>query len=331
MDRSLLPIDRRQFLKAGVLTAAGMGLLTCVHKPSVTFEPLKPLRENPHKKSAASTDSDDSKPDLEKVLLIGIDGLRPDALEVADTPNIDRLINEGAYSGKAQAGKYTMSGPGWSNILLGVWEHKHGVKDNSFKGSKYDEYPSLFARLEEVRPELYTVSIVSWKPIHDHIITTADKRIHHAWQDKGDELVTQDAVKILRDQDPDVLFVYFADVDETGHQYGFHSTVREYVRAIERVDDEIGQIMRALHDRKQYSHEDWLVLATTDHGGRGTGHGGQSPEEKTIFYIARGSAAVRGAIAPPPTQVDIAPTVFRHMNVPIDPAWKLDGKAAGIK
>ena len=33
-----------------------------------------------------------------KVLMIGIDGCRPDALNLANTPNIDSLIDNGAYS-----------------------------------------------------------------------------------------------------------------------------------------------------------------------------------------------------------------------------------------
>ena len=35
-----------------------------------------------------------------KVLLIGIDGCRPDVLKIANTPNIDQLINKGIFFDK---------------------------------------------------------------------------------------------------------------------------------------------------------------------------------------------------------------------------------------
>src|SRR4051812_20813467 len=68
-----------------------------------------------------------------KVLIIGIDGCRPDALRAAKAPNLEALIRDGAYSGKAQTGDATISGPGWSSMLTGVWRAKHGVRDNRFE------------------------------------------------------------------------------------------------------------------------------------------------------------------------------------------------------
>ena len=64
-----------------------------------------------------------------KVLILGIDGLRPDALIAANTPNVDRLLENGCFSAEAQTGQYTVSGPGWSSLLTGVWWSKHGVTD----------------------------------------------------------------------------------------------------------------------------------------------------------------------------------------------------------
>ena len=56
-----------------------------------------------------------------KVLIIGVDGCRPDAMEVAATPNIDNLISNGLFRPDALNDDITYSGPGWSSILCGVW------------------------------------------------------------------------------------------------------------------------------------------------------------------------------------------------------------------
>ena len=104
-----------------------------------------------------------------KVLIIGIDGCRPDCLEAAQTPNMDALIKNGAYTNTAFAGgvqgksseQKTSSGPGWTSILTGVWIDVHGVKDNSFWGYKKDKAPHLFKRIKEQNDKLYSSS--SWE------------------------------------------------------------------------------------------------------------------------------------------------------------------------
>ena len=42
--------------------------------------------------------------------------------------------------------------------------------------------------------------------------------------------------------------------------------------------------------RPDFVEEDWLVLVTTDHGGIGTVHGGNSMEERRVFVIASGES-----------------------------------------
>ena len=94
-----------------------------------------------------------------RVLIIGMDGTRPDALLKARTPAFDRLIREGAFTdqalilGKRYQKNDTISGPGWSSILTGVWADKHGVHGNNFKGKNYELFPHFFKRLKRERPD----------------------------------------------------------------------------------------------------------------------------------------------------------------------------------
>ena len=69
-----------------------------------------------------------------KLLFIGIDGCRADALEVANTPVMDGLIQNGFYIDNALCsinGQPTFSGPGWSSMITGVWMDIHGVSEIS--------------------------------------------------------------------------------------------------------------------------------------------------------------------------------------------------------
>lgn len=281
-----------------------------------------------------------------KVLYIGIDGTRFDAVEKADTPQLDSLTKEGVYSdrclilGERYQKNDTISGPGWSSILCGVWADKHGVHNNTFAGAKYAEFPHLFTRLKEVRPDTRTVSLVTWEPIHKLIVSQADVSISYeqkdhtvAGYDRYDGEATAEAVKQLAESNPDIVFLYLGQVDVAGHTHGFHPAVPEYIAAIERADKLVGQALAAVKARKTYAAEDWLVIVTSDHGGKGTGHGGghQTPEILNSFLIVSGNSAKRGEFKEQVYLVDAPVTALAHLGVKAKEAWKLDGRVVGLK
>jgi predicted AlkP superfamily pyrophosphatase or phosphodiesterase len=291
-----------------------------------------------------ATPADAAEPKRPKVLFLGIDGCRFDALRASETPHLDQLIAEGAYSDTTQilgdryAGNDTVSGPGWSSILTGVWADKHGVDDNDFKRPNFKEYPHFFQRLKQVRPDAQTISLTSWPHIQTYIVSAADVGVALATADekdyhRADKLVCDEAVRLLGEKDPAVAFVYFGNVDETGHKFGFHPSVPEYRKAIEETDAHLGEVLKTVRGRKTFAQEDWLVVITSDHGGQGTNHGGgrNIPEIRNSFLIVSGSAAARGKIADETYLVDAPVTALVHLGVPIDRTWKLDGEPKGLR
>lgn len=228
-----------------------------------------------------------------KVLLIGIDGCRTDALKLANTPTIDNLITNGIYSPDALNDDITISGPGWSAILCGVWSNKHLSVDNSFVGTDYTNYPPLFKHIEDFNANLHTVSICNWSPINDYIVQNyADYKLNVS----SDSDVSIEAVNYLTINDPDIMFLHFDDVDHAGHSYGFSPDTSQYITAIESVDDFIAPIIQSISQRPNYTNEDWLILITTDHGGIGTSHGGNSIQEQKVFVIASGNSIAQNII-----------------------------------
>ncbi|MDH3497935.1 MAG: alkaline phosphatase family protein [Gemmatimonadota bacterium] len=273
-----------------------------------------------------------------KLLIIGIDGVRPDVLAAVPTPHLDSLIAAGTYSDRAQTGLPTISGPGWSSMLIGVWPAKHGVLNNDFTTNHYDRYPDLFTRIESVRPELHTFVVADWLPLvttdaGGPLIARADSVVVLDGYDLGwaaaDSQSTAIAAAYLRQAEVDAAFVYLGNPDETSHEAG--SIGAEYRAAIALADRHVGELLAALRSRPGYARENWLILVSTDHGRtEAGGHGGESAEERTIFYLASGPAAVVGTPAETPAIVDVAVTALTHLGIPIDPAWGLDGKRVVI-
>jgi endonuclease/exonuclease/phosphatase family metal-dependent hydrolase len=60
------------------------------------------------------------------------------------------------------------------------------------------------------------------------------------------------------------------------------------------------------------------------------GHGGDSPEEATVFYLASGPSAMVGRPEEGPEVVDVAVTALTHLGIALDPVWDLDGEVVGI-
>ncbi|WP_079243622.1 LamG-like jellyroll fold domain-containing protein [Chryseobacterium indologenes] len=216
-----------------------------------------------------------------KVLFIGIDGCRADVMMSTPTPNIQNLISQSIYSIDGLCAATTWSGNGWSTMLTGVWHTKHNVQDNNFTSPNYVNYPDFLTRAETYNPALRTISLAHWSPINDKIIQTADVKTNLA----TDLAVKNAAVTALQNDNPDILFVDFDDVDHAGHSYGFSSTVSQYVNSIKTTDSYIGEIVTAMKNRPSYNNEDWLVVLTTDHGAIESSHGGGNLTERNIFTV----------------------------------------------
>jgi hypothetical protein len=281
---------------------------------------------------------------VKKVLVVGIDGCRPDALLYSQANHLKKLIADGAFSeqcdvlGDRPTLADTASGSGWSTILTGVLADKHGVHGNDFRRNNLAEWPSVFQRVSAARPAAACVALVTWAPFQEHILKRhAGCRLVFDGDKKGyrdgDRRTADEAVRVLREADPTLLFVYFGEPDSAGHGYGFHPRSPKYTNAIEEVDSHLGRVLVALEGRKRVAREEWLILVCTDHGGQGRGHGaGRTvPEIRTGFLIVHGHARLRGKLPGRFTNADIVPTVLTHLGIPIDPAWKLDGQAVGSK
>lgn len=293
-----------------------------------------------------------------KVLIIGIDGVRSDALQQANTQHINGLLASATYSFDSWHTGISWSGPSWTTILTGVNWNKHGVTNNNFTGSNFNQYPPLPTLAKQIQPNLNCSIVAEWHPLIDNITNAAWNRTVKVVD--GSNFPTADsAVLELQNPDIDLLFAYFDKVDLTGHFSTFSPSNPLYISAIQDVDSAIGKVLNALYARPTYANEDWLILLITDHGGTGFSHGGNSYEERHIWWIASGSAVAHWHItqADPgtynchlnnvfdttcvnysllrqsPVHPDITVTALHHLiydsgiNPETKPEWSLDGKS----
>jgi hypothetical protein len=252
---------------------------------------------------------------IKYVVIISVDGLRPDALELADTPTLDDLKTRGAYSPNAQTVLCSYTLPSHASMLSGVTPEKHGI----LWGTPYIGWPGMNG------PTLFNVA-------HDAGLETAmvfgkQKLNYLVLQNSVDELrgtdahdpeVKEQAVELIEAGLPDVLFIHFPDTDRVGHAYGWMSSNQLY--AVNFVDGLIGEIVAAL-DSGRYLNNTLLII-TSDHGGHGFKHGDDSPEDRTIPWLVVGPGVPVGVtLSSSINTYDTAATALYALDLPIPEKW----------
>lgn len=245
-----------------------------------------------------------------RVLVLGIDGLRPDALEAADTPNLDALFPASCRTldGRTHAtGETLLSGPGWASILTGVEPEDHGVQGNDDLLAIDRTRASFLERARDAGHA--TAAVVHWLGTVTLFGGAAVDDL-----DVGDDagVDAQLAARVAAGAHT-VLFAHFDDVDGAGHGAGFHPDVRAYVEAIERTDGHLAATVAALEARRDQDR--WWVALVTDHGGVGTDHTPRVPETERVplAFCALDGAPV--AIPARPTHMDAATSALDVLGV----------------
>jgi predicted AlkP superfamily pyrophosphatase or phosphodiesterase len=268
---------------------------------------------------------DDTTP---KALVVGLDGVRHDVLVRTPTPRLDELAGNGFLARSLlypRRPEVTASGPGWSSIATGVWPDKHLVRDNTFAGNRLSAYPDFLTRLQDAGRRTYAG--LGWRPLGGVFGEGVGTRLVRDAEREGfavaDRHVVAHACEHLANADLDAAFVYIGAVDECGHELGVGDA---YAETLQRADADVGRLLDAVASRPGRDAEGWLVLAVTDHGHRDEGHhGGQSEVERTAWVVASGNGVAEPDRAV--EVVDVAPTVFAHLGLPVEPGWSLDGRS----
>jgi predicted AlkP superfamily pyrophosphatase or phosphodiesterase len=252
------------------------------------------------------------------VLLIVIDGLRPDALEVAPTRHLKRLMAEGAYTPAARTVSPSVTLPAHFSIFTSLEPVNHGVITNTTRPAPEVWLASLpvFLRFAGLRSAMF----YNWEHIRELTppgILDQAAFVDDAGED-GDGLVAEAAAEALGRRPPDFGFIYFTRLDGVGHKHGWMSD--QYLAELDRVDGSVGRVLAAM-DRvgpeKRYN-----VIVHSDHGGFEHGHEADRPECKTVPWLAWGPDIRSGADPGPVSVLDTAPTVARLLGLGQHPLWQ---------
>jgi arylsulfatase A-like enzyme len=231
-------------------------------------------------------------PEIRKVVIISIDGLRPDLLIRADAPNIHDLINTGSFTFWAQTTAESVTLPSHTSMLTGVPPVKHAIQWNADLPLRHPVYPMFPTIFELAKQGGYTTALVAGKAKFINLAKPGSLDwMYIPWSTKiEDDEVALAATQIILAHQPDLIFIHFPSVDNVGHLYGWAS--REQMEAIHQADASVGMILWALD--QLHLRDSTFILITADHGGAGQSHGPDDMRSRAIPWIANGPGIRHG-------------------------------------
>lgn len=254
------------------------------------------------------------------VVIVSIDGLRPDAIAHFKAPTLTRLMKEGRYSLSAQTIALSLTLPSHTSMLTGVDSDQHGVTWNSDKtGTRgFVSVPTIFGLAKEVG--FTTAAFFSKTKFHHlEVPTTLDfsrspTRGPLPWSSARTVGLV---LHHLKHASPNLLFVHFADVDFAGHTFGWMG--HTYGMAVREVDRSLATLLATLDDR--YGAGQYTLIVTADHGGHGMTHGTTDKVDTTIPWIVWGAGVQRGDTLSGVRTMDTAATTLWMLNISVPTNW----------
>ena len=248
-----------------------------------------------------------------RVLILSIDGLRPDAIPLAPMQNMEALLAGSAYTLSAQTIFPSVTLPSHASMLGGVCPSKHGVDWNDYLPDRgYATGTDIFDLAHAAG--MQTVMYVGKEKLRQ-LTEPSSTDVFTFINDR--DLVIADQLIANFPQDFRLLFIHFATVDDMGHEYGWMSP--EQLSVAYRADQALGKILAELSARGL--RQETLIIVTADHGGHDTTHGYSLPEDMTIPWIVNGPGVRPGQLTTQVRTMDTAATAAFALGLTLPAEW----------
>jgi predicted AlkP superfamily pyrophosphatase or phosphodiesterase len=252
-------------------------------------------------------------PFARRILILSIDGLRPDVIFLAPMKNLMNLMQSSAYTLKAQTVHPSVTLISHASMLTGLCPSKHGVDWNDYLPERgYAQGTDLFDIAH--RAGLQTVMYVGKEKLRQ--ITEPSSTDQFVFINDRDLVIVD---RLLTDfpENFGVLFIHFPLVDDMGHVYGWLSP--EQLNVAFRSDEALGRLLAELDAR--HLRSETLIIITADHGGHETVHGTTMPEDMTIPWVASGAGIQPKQLMTTVHTMDTAATAAFALGLKIPAEW----------
>ena len=252
-----------------------------------------------------------------KVILILVDGMRPDGILGCNHPYLSSLRSSSSYSFSASTVMPSVTLPCHTSLFFSVDPSRHGITTNTWMPpvrpiegiceivSKFGKKAAMIYNWEELRDLSRPGSLA-----FSHYERLPNE---HATALIREQEMSTLALDYILEESPDFLFLYLGYTDSAGHNFGWMTP--HYFEAVANASSCIESIISKLP-------QGYEAIITADHGGHDRSHGADIPEDMTIPIIGHGPSFDAGQIFGKANIKDIAPTVTHLLGLPNAPEWE---------
>ncbi|MDX2206474.1 MAG: alkaline phosphatase [Gemmatimonadales bacterium] len=259
---------------------------------------------------------------ISRVIVVVLDGLRPDAIVRFGLPRLGALLDTTAHTLTGRTVEPSTTASVLASLFTGVRPAVHGIRN------EHGMLPSLVKRLTPL-PRLlgrYRQPMFGYMralPFGFRTIgTTLAARLGVRARFEG-----HDAESILAAARPGldrtrrgVIYLHWPDADDAGHAHGWMS--EGYAQAVRRLDESVGRVLDAtgvLHDPET------VIMFMADHGGGGTvadDHESDHPDDVTIPIVIGGGQVEPNLLPTGSSPLDVCATIPWLFGIVPPPDWQ---------
>ena len=251
---------------------------------------------------------------MNKVILISIDGMRPDGALQCGNPYVEELMKKGSYALDAQTVMPSVTLPCHMSMFHSVTPERHGTTTNTYM-PQVRPVPGLAEQISRMGGKC--AAFYGWEPMRDVMRPGSCTFGGYIWSyadDAVDAIVTDKALECIEKYHPEFVYVYMPETDDKGgHDTGWMSETY-----LKQVSAAIGNVKRII----EAAGGEYSVIVTADHGGHDRTHGSDMKEDMTIPMFFVGKEFEDGRAIEHASILDIAPTIAKIMGVPAPREWE---------
>lgn len=254
-------------------------------------------------------------PPIRRVVLVVLDGLRPDAIPRFDLVHSAALARQGASTMLGRTVSPSVTACAMASLLTGAPPERHGLRCDRFHipratGSTHP-LPRVLAEHGLPSSAFLARLPMMFIPIGHRIAAHVGMKARFAGRGAQDIVTVAQAT--LRTQRQGLILLHFPDADRIGHAHGWMSD--SYAAAARDMDAALGRVIAEVRTDDPST----LIIALADHGGGGARrdhHDSEHPLDRTIPVIMAGGAVRRGPLLAGTSLLDVPPTVLAALGVP---------------
>lgn len=248
-----------------------------------------------------------------KVILISIDGMRPDGLKQCGNEYLKELEKMCSYTYNVRTVYPSITLPCHFSMTHSVPPERHGILTNDYV-PQVRPVRGIFENVKDFGG--VTAMFYGWHPLRD--IAPAGSLnfanfIQYNMVDGTDNLIADEAIKTIKEYSPDFVFLYMVETDMQGHKTGWMS--KEYLYRINNAINNVKKVIELFKD-------EYRIIITADHGGHERSHGSLMDEDMYVPAFLLGEEFKPNEELKDVSILDITPTIAKIMGVKKEEDWE---------